>query len=198
MQSSSLMLPWEKQTFVYTEWKIRLSVALQHGSLGIINEQLGTFPVKVNAVITYFHQQTFGIWNTEEEASVHISSCEEKKNFQTESLHLKEHEQLSGEEITPLPGEKMSDQCAPVRAPFCASKFQVVFTILLRNIIELSHICMLMETFFSKLDEQKKWIKRQNLPTESISSSRWRSLMLWISLWDSRSISSWGNFASFM
>lgn len=73
------MLPWEKQTFVYTEWKIRLSVALQHGSLGIINEQLGTFPVKVNAVITYFHQQTFGIWNTEEEASVHISSCEEKK-----------------------------------------------------------------------------------------------------------------------
>lgn len=78
-----------------------------------------------------------------------------KKNFQTESLHLKEHEQLSGEEITPLPGEKMSDQCAPVRAPICASKFQVVFTILLRNIIELSHICVLMETFFSKLDEQK-------------------------------------------
>lgn len=99
------MLPWEKQTFVYTKWKIRLSVALLHGSLGIINEQLGKFPVKVNAIITYFHQQTFGIWNTEE-ANVHINSCEEKKKLQTESLHLKKHEQLSGKEITPLPGKK--------------------------------------------------------------------------------------------
>lgn len=39
-------------------------------------------------------------------------------------------------------------------------------------------------------------IERQNLPTESMSSSRWRSLMLWISLWDSLSISSWGNSTS--
>lgn len=40
-------------------------------------------------------------------------------------------------------------------------------------------------------------IMRQNLPTESMFSSRWRSLMLWISLLASLSISSWGNCTSF-